>query len=89
MLLNNVGLSESYAGQYGQANPDLTGTIKGLTNGDEIDVTFSSSATSASQVGTYTISSRAGFGQRFNQLRHFLCEWRADRHSGDIEHHRE
>ncbi len=41
--------------QYGQANPDLTGTITGLTNGDDITVSFSSSATPASKVGTYAI----------------------------------
>ncbi|HEY3856986.1 MAG TPA: MBG domain-containing protein [Verrucomicrobiae bacterium] len=41
--------------QYGQANPDLTGTITGLTNGDDINVSFTSSANTASKVGTYAI----------------------------------
>ncbi len=37
------------------ANPALTGTITGLKNGDAITATYSTSATTASPVGTYAI----------------------------------
>ena len=40
---------------YGQANPVFTGTITGLTNGDNITATYSCSATTNSPVGTYPI----------------------------------
>src|SRR5207237_1403236 len=40
---------------YGAANPVLTGTIVGLQNGDAITASYSTSATAASAVGTYTI----------------------------------
>jgi hypothetical protein len=40
---------------FGQANPPLTGTIIGLTNGDNITASYSCSATSNSSPGTYPI----------------------------------
>jgi hypothetical protein len=40
---------------FGQANPPLTGTIIGLTNGDNITARYSCSATSDSSPGTYPI----------------------------------
>jgi hypothetical protein len=42
---------------YGDPLPALTGTITGLKNGDAITATFSTTATSASPVGTYPITS--------------------------------
>jgi hypothetical protein len=39
----------------GQANPVFTGTITGVTNGDNITATYSCSATTDSPVGTYAI----------------------------------
>jgi hypothetical protein len=41
---------------YGAANPAFTGTITGLKNGDNITVTYSTTATPASPVGTYPIT---------------------------------
>jgi choice-of-anchor A domain-containing protein len=41
---------------YGVANPTLTGTIAGLQNGDAITATYTTSATTASPVGTYPIA---------------------------------
>ncbi|HEV7925456.1 MAG TPA: MBG domain-containing protein, partial [Verrucomicrobiae bacterium] len=40
---------------YGQTNPAFGGTISGLENGDNITVSYSSSAGSNSVVGTYSI----------------------------------
>ncbi|WP_255358592.1 MBG domain-containing protein, partial [Terrabacter sp. Root181] len=40
---------------YGSANPTLTGTITGTQNGDAITATYATTATAASNVGTYTI----------------------------------
>ena len=40
---------------YGQVNPILTGTIVGLTNGDNITATYSCSATTNSPPGTYPV----------------------------------
>ena len=40
---------------YGQTNPVFTGTITGVTNGDNITATYSCSATTSSPVGTYPI----------------------------------
>jgi molybdopterin/thiamine biosynthesis adenylyltransferase len=40
---------------YGAANPVFTGTITGLTNGDNITAAYSCSATTSSPVGTYSI----------------------------------
>jgi hypothetical protein len=42
-------------GVYGQANPMFTGTITGVTNGDDITTTYNCSATTTSPVGTYPI----------------------------------
>ena len=42
--------------QYGQANPQLTGTVLGLQNGDNITAVFSTAATPASPVGSYAIT---------------------------------
>lgn len=41
---------------YGDANPALTGTLTGLKNGDNITAAYSTTATSASPVGTYAIA---------------------------------
>ncbi len=40
---------------YGQTDPVFTGTITGLTNGDNITATYSCSATTDSPAGTYPI----------------------------------
>jgi len=40
---------------YGAPNPVLTGTVTGLQNADNITATFSTAATPASPVGTYSI----------------------------------
>jgi hypothetical protein len=40
---------------YGAANPELTGTIAGIQNGDGITATYSTAATAGSPVGTYAI----------------------------------
>ena len=40
---------------YGQPNPVFTGTINGLTNGDNITATYASVATNNSPAGTYPI----------------------------------
>jgi hypothetical protein len=41
---------------YGSANPTFTGAIAGLTNGDNITVSYSCSASTNSSVGTYPIT---------------------------------
>ncbi len=41
---------------YGTANPTFTSTISGALNGDTFTVTYSTAATIASPVGTYTIN---------------------------------
>jgi hypothetical protein len=40
---------------YGQANPALGGTITGVTNGDNITVSYSTTATTNSSLGNYDI----------------------------------
>jgi hypothetical protein len=40
---------------YGAANPNFTGIITGIVNGDSITASYASSATLASSVGTYSI----------------------------------
>ncbi|HEY3854104.1 MAG TPA: MBG domain-containing protein [Verrucomicrobiae bacterium] len=40
---------------FGQANPVFTGSIVGVTNGDGINVSFSSTATANSPIGSYSI----------------------------------
>ena len=42
--------------QYGQANPSFTGTASGALNGDTFTITYSTTATVTSPVGTYPIS---------------------------------
>jgi hypothetical protein len=42
--------------KYGDLNPILSGTITGIKNGDEITASYSTAATSASNVGTYDIA---------------------------------
>ena len=44
---------------YGDANPVLTGSISGIKNGDAITATYSTSATTTSAVGPYTIAPSA------------------------------
>jgi hypothetical protein len=41
---------------YGAANPDFTGTITGLVNGDAVTASYSSMATGSSPVGMYPIT---------------------------------
>jgi subtilase family serine protease len=45
----------SYSRQFGAANPDFTGTITGVTNGDEITAAYSCAATASSPQGSYSI----------------------------------
>ena len=40
---------------FGEANPPFTGTITGITNGDNITATYSCSAVTNSPVGGYSI----------------------------------
>ncbi|MDX2196751.1 MAG: LamG-like jellyroll fold domain-containing protein [Cytophagales bacterium] len=40
---------------YGDDNPTLTGNITGLVSGDDVQVSYSTTATKGSAVGTYTI----------------------------------
>ena len=46
---------DNAARDYGAANPALTGSLVGLQAGDNITATFSTTATSQSNVGTYAI----------------------------------
>ncbi|HUD22455.1 MAG TPA: MBG domain-containing protein [Acidobacteriaceae bacterium] len=46
----------SFSRQYGVVNPTFTGTVSGLLNGDTVTVTYSSTATQFSPVGTYPIT---------------------------------
>ncbi len=41
---------------YGQPNPTFTGTVTGLLNGDNVTVTYSTTATLSSPAGTYPIT---------------------------------
>ncbi|MFL6111423.1 MAG: MBG domain-containing protein, partial [Catenulispora sp.] len=41
---------------YGQDNPALTGTLSGVVNGDNITVTYATTATSTSDAGGYAIT---------------------------------
>src|SRR5207248_10928058 len=40
---------------YGAANPNFTGTITGIQNGDAITASYTSAADAASAVGSYAI----------------------------------
>ena len=52
----SLSVTASNASQtYGQTNPVFSGTIVGLTNGDDITASYSCSATANSPVGTYPI----------------------------------
>jgi sugar lactone lactonase YvrE len=46
----------NFSRQYGTANPTLTGTNTGEVNGDVFNVTYSTTATITSPVGTYPIT---------------------------------
>jgi hypothetical protein len=46
--------------QFGMENPALTGSFTGLRNGDNITLTFSTTATVTSNVGTYPIVASVG-----------------------------
>lgn len=54
---------DSFSRQYGQANPLFSGTISGLINGDTISdfgpVTYTTSANTSSNVGSYLITAQA------------------------------
>ena len=52
---NLVVTASNQSRTYGASNPTLTGTLSGLLNGDNITATYSTTATPASPVGTYTI----------------------------------
>ena len=41
--------------EYGEANPNFTGTLTGVKNNDAITASYASTATAASDVGTYDI----------------------------------
>jgi hypothetical protein len=45
--------------EYGAANPEFTGEVTGLKNGDEVTASFSTSADEKSGVGPYKIVARA------------------------------
>ncbi len=47
--------ADSFSRQLGAANPAFTGTIMGLTNGDDISASYSCSATTGSPAGSYAI----------------------------------
>jgi 6-phosphogluconolactonase (cycloisomerase 2 family) len=59
LTVNKAPLTVSVANAsrlYGAANPAFTGTITGLKNGDVITASYSTTATAASNVGTYPIT---------------------------------
>ncbi|CAA9432864.1 MAG: hypothetical protein AVDCRST_MAG03-3368 [uncultured Rubrobacteraceae bacterium] len=41
--------------EYGEANPNLTGTLTGVKNGDAVNASYSTPADAGSEVGTYAI----------------------------------
>ena len=45
---------------FGAANPTFSGTVTGLLNGNTVSVTYSTTATSTSPVGTYPITATIG-----------------------------
>ena len=47
--------ASSFSRPYGAANPVFTGTITGVTNGDDITAVYNCTETSSSPVGTYPI----------------------------------
>ncbi|HLX62274.1 MAG TPA: MBG domain-containing protein [Planctomycetota bacterium] len=49
-------VADDLSRMYGAANPALTGTLAGLQNGDQISVTYSTAATTASPAGNYAIT---------------------------------
>jgi hypothetical protein len=58
LTITQAPLSASAANKskvYGSANPELTGTVTGLLNGDPITVTYVTDALAESDVGTYAI----------------------------------
>ena len=65
---------------YGDANPALTYQVggSGLVNGDSLSGALATSATTASNVGTYGIDARDAGG--LGQLRTELCERQPHRH---------
>ncbi len=48
--------AEDKSRKYGEQNPELTGTLTGVKNGESISKTFSTAATAASAVGEYAIT---------------------------------
>ena len=59
LTVNKAPLTVSVANAsrlYGAANPAFTGAITGLKNGDVITASYSTTATAASNVGTYPIT---------------------------------
>jgi len=69
---------------YGDTNPALTYQVggSGLVNGDTLSGTLATSATTASNVGTYGITQGSLTG--FDQLRAELCERQSHRHPAAI-----
>ncbi|MGO8697220.1 MAG: MBG domain-containing protein, partial [Limisphaerales bacterium] len=58
LVVSNAPLTvtaASFSRTFGSANPVFTGSIAGLTNGDSITATYSTTATSSSPVGTYSV----------------------------------
>src|SRR4029079_15882760 len=58
LMINPAPLSVSAANKsraYGAANPEFTGAIVGIQNGDNLTLSFSTSATATSPVGNYDI----------------------------------
>jgi len=53
--VNLVVAADSLSRVYGAANPTLTGALTGVQTGDNITATYSTTATQASPVGTYSI----------------------------------
>jgi uncharacterized repeat protein (TIGR01451 family) len=47
---------------FGSANPAFTGTVTGIKNGENITASFATTATQASNVGTFPITPTAVFG---------------------------
>ncbi|MGO9204210.1 MAG: MBG domain-containing protein [Limisphaerales bacterium] len=62
--------AENQSRSYGAPNPQLTGTVAGLQNGDNITGIFSTLADAASPVGTYAIT--AGLSDPGGRLSNYI-----------------
>ena len=64
LTVNKAPLSvtaNSFSRPFGSANPTLTGVITGIKNGENITATYSTTATQASNVGTFAITPTVSF----------------------------